>query len=234
MPPNRKPPPSNPATRRVGIVEDHAQVRQALATALQVAGQWQLIFELGSIREVRAWPGLIAPDVVLIDLGLPDGSGLDLIAELRQRWPSCECLVISMFGDERQVIRAIECGAGGYILKGQGEDDLNEHLQHLLDGGAPMSPAIARHLLRRVARDAQPALGVAQTGPALEALTPREADVLHQLSLGEPYDAVASRLEMSVNTVRYHVKSLYTKLGVKNRQTAVLEARRRGLFTDTT
>jgi DNA-binding NarL/FixJ family response regulator len=220
---------------RVGVVEDDPPTRDALLAALARSPRWQAVFAVGSLAEARALPADTAPAVVLVDLGLPDGSGLDLLPELRQRWPACECLVISVFGDEARVIRSIEAGASGYILKGQGEDEVAGHLQHLLEGGSPMSPAIARHLLRRIAGPATATTGQAPVGPPGaappgEGLTQREAEVLQLLAKGEPYEAVAARLGLSVNTVRFHVKGLYGKLGVNSRQVAVLEAQRRGLL----
>jgi DNA-binding NarL/FixJ family response regulator len=213
----------------VGVIEDDAATRAALQAALARDARWRLAFAVGTVREAREHLAqrLEAPDVALVDLGLPDGSGLDLLAELRQRWPHCDCLVISMFGDEERVIRSIEAGASGYLLKGQGEDDIAEHLGYLREGGSPMSPAIARHLLRRIARAAPEAPSEAGN----EALTAREAAVLQLLARGEPYELVAASLGLSVNTVRYHVKGLYGKLGVNSRQRAVNEAQRRGLIS---
>jgi DNA-binding NarL/FixJ family response regulator len=210
----------------VGVIEDDAATRASLQAALARDPRWRLAFAVGSVREARErLAGREVPDVALVDLGLPDGSGLDLLAELRQRWPHCDCLVISMFGDEERVIRSIEAGASGYLLKGQGEDDIAEHLGYLREGGSPMSPAIARHLLRRIARPAP------EAEPGQEALTTREAAVLQLLARGEPYEVVAASLGLSVNTVRYHVKGLYGKLGVNSRQRAVNEGQRRGLIS---
>lgn len=222
---------------KVGVVEDDPAMRAMLVAALGRDARWDTVFAVGSVAEVQRLVEIAAPppDTVLVDLGLPDGSGLDLIGSLRRHWPACECLVISVFGDEDRVIRSIEAGAAGYILKGQGEADVAEHLGHLREGGSPMSPAVARHLLRRVGRRGG---GADAPGPGLPAatrtllndLTAKELEVLKLLSLGEPYDAVAARLDVSVNTVRFHVKGLYGKLGVNSRQKAVIEGFRRQLI----
>lgn len=233
----------------VGVVEDDAAMCRTLVAALQRDGQWELQFAVGSLHALAAHWEQPPPDVLLVDLGLPDGDGLDLLPRVRAHWPGCETLVISVFGDEDRVLRSIEAGAGGYILKGQGEAGIAEHMRYLLEGGSPMSPAIARHLLRRIAQgagqprdddpdqdpnrapihDANPAVPQRPSATGIEeALTSREAEVLTWLARGEPYDEVARRLSVSVNTVRYHVKSLYGKLGVNTRHHAVVEGQRRG------
>ena len=214
---------------RVGLVEDDVPTQYTLLGALAQDSRWQLAFSVGSARELRALLAGPAADYVLLDLGLPDGSGLDLLSEIRAAWPACECLVVSVFGDEHRVIRSIEAGASGYILKGQGADEVAAHLALLREGGSPISPAIARHLLKHIAlgeTHRQP-----HDGDADDALTPAELRVLNLLARGDPYESAADTLGVSVNTVRYHVKALYGKLGVNSRQRAVLEAQRRGWLT---
>jgi DNA-binding NarL/FixJ family response regulator len=221
----------------VGVVEDDPGMREKLERALACDARWSTVFAVGTVAEVRARfsAGLAGPDTLLVDLGLPDGSGLDLISEARRHWPHCECLVISVFGDEERVIRSVEAGAVGYILKGQGDADVIEHLGYLREGGSPMSPAVARHLLRRVApkapgRPSSEAASGARTGSVLHDLTHKELEVLRLLARGEPYESVSRHLGVTVNTVRFHVKGLYSKLGVNSRQKAVLEGVRRHLI----
>lgn len=214
----------DPTPASVGVVEDDPQVRDQLVRSLATSPRWRLAFAAGSLHEAEQALSAAggAPAVLLVDLGLPDGSGIALIATVRRRWPACECLVVSVFGDEDRVIRSLEAGASGYLLKGQGDEEIAEHLGYLLEGGSPMSPAIARHLLRRIARQPQPSEAGAETP------SPRELQVLQQLALGEPYEEVARQLGLSVNTVRFHVKALYAKLGVNSRQLAVNAGRRLG------
>jgi DNA-binding NarL/FixJ family response regulator len=221
----------------VGVVEDELSMRDKLVRALGTDVRWKTVFSVGTVAEARARfsAGQAAPDTLLVDLGLPDGSGLDLIAEARRHWPQCECLVISVFGDEERVIRSVEAGAVGYILKGQGDADVIEHLGYLREGGSPMSPAVARHLLRRVAptgsaRKVSDSVSADRTFAALQDLTQKELEVLRLLARGEPYESVARLLGVTVNTVRFHVKGLYSKLGVNSRQKAVLEGVRRQLI----
>lgn len=212
----------------VGLVEDDERTRERFIRTLQDMPGWHVLFASGTLGYARQALALSAPDVLLVDLGLPDGDGLSLIAEVAQAHPACQTLVISVFGDDEKVFRCIEAGAAGYIVKGQGDDELADHLRELLAGGSPVSPRIARRLLQsvRLHRSEQP--GKALPDVVNSDLTLKEHEVLSMLALGYSYQEVADRLAVSVNTVRFHVKSIYSKLYVTSRGEAVYEAGRRG------
>lgn len=170
-----------------------------------------------SVAEARRWLDAQVPHIVLTDLGLPDGSGIEVIGHALRLHPQCEVLVISIFGDDTHVVAAIEAGASGYLLKDSSLSQLGEQLKHLRDGGSPLSPQIARTLIRR--QRPQPA----RSDAAHDALTERELEVLTFIAKGFSYQEGAQMLGVSTNTVRTHVKRIYQKLAVNSRTEAVYE-----------
>lgn len=225
--------------QRIGLVEDDERVRHALARVIARAPNFTLWFESGSVAGaldwMRACPPQNWPEVWLVDLGLPDGSGLDVIREALRLHPGSHVMVVSVFGDEEKVLDSIACGASGYLLKGERDEDLLLHLNDLLRGGSPMSPMIARQVLNRMralsdrsAEDRRPDLRrVADDAIDVVGLTRREQETLDLIARGYSYDEVAAGLSMSANTVRHHIRSIYAKLGVHSKVEAVNEARRR-------
>jgi DNA-binding NarL/FixJ family response regulator len=171
-----------------------------------------------SVAEARRWLEAHSPNIVLTDLGLPDGSGIEVIGLALRLHPRCEVLVISIFGDDRHVVSAIEAGASGYLLKDSSLQLLGEQLQHLRDGGSPLSPQIARTLIRR-----QRPLTAPHGDACAPRLTERELEVLTFIAKGFSYQEGAAMLGVSTNTVRTHVKRIYQKLTVNSRSEAVYE-----------
>ncbi|MCH8530261.1 MAG: response regulator transcription factor [Saccharospirillum sp.] len=207
------------------LVEDDTPTRQRLAEALQASG-FAMVLAVGTCAAARAELQALPPRVLLVDLGLPDGSGLELIAETRENSPDTEIMVITVFGDERHVLAAIEAGASGYLLKDGSSDHIGRSVRQLLDGGSPISAPIARHLLKRMGQEPAQSARDEQLK-----LTPRETEVLNLVAKGFSYQEIATTLEMTVNTVASHVKQLYRKLSVHSRSEAVFEAVQRGLLT---
>jgi DNA-binding NarL/FixJ family response regulator len=210
------------------LVEDDIPTREWLVALLSAAPELQLVHVCGTVHEAVAWlRGSQRTDIVLTDLGLPDGSGLDVIREAC-RQPGREVLVLSIFGDEKNVLSAIDAGAGGYLLKDGSEDSICQHLNCLRSGGAPLSPRIARTLIRRARHpDAAFPHTPAPTTAHLDLLTEREADVLTGIAKGFSYAEVAQALNVTINTVRTHVRNIYEKLSVNSRGEAVYEYNRR-------
>ena len=206
----------------VFIIEDDTQTRERLAESVRQADDLALAGAVGTCAEARACLAADPPPaVMLVDLGLPDGSGTDVIRETRSLDPPPEAMVISVFGDERHVVAAIEAGATGYLLKDA--SDVAEAIRKLLGGGSPISSSIARHLLRRF-REPAPAVDA-----DLPVLTPRETEVLRLVAKGFAYAEIAEMLSLSVHTVTTHVKNTYRKLEVRSRGEAVFEAVQRGI-----
>jgi DNA-binding NarL/FixJ family response regulator len=224
----------------VALVEDDPGVRGRLARVIDADDSLRFVHAASSVTDILAWLADNAVDILLVDLGLPDGSGLDVIRRCRRMQPACAVLVVTVFGDERNMLQAFEAGAGGYILKDGTEADLASHVTQLHAGGAPMSPLIARQLLVRWQANAAEARSeaaafaaqAAQTGKAegRESLSPREAQVLDMVARGFTYAEVAQRMGLSLSTVRTHVRNIYGKLDVHNKTEAVFEARNLGLL----
>jgi DNA-binding NarL/FixJ family response regulator len=213
-----------PHQARIAIVEDDPILRENLvqlvtgAQGLDVAGMADTL--AGGERLLA-----MAPDVLLIDLALPDGNGVELIALARARAPNIKIIVVSIFGDARSVVRAIEAGADGYLLKGGDPCDAEAAIRSVLNGGAPISPAVASHILTRMRQHA------AVVRQELDApLTEKEVAILADLAKGFRYKEVARLHAISPNTVGDHVKSIYRKLAVNSRSEAVFEAVQAGLI----
>lgn len=206
------------------VVEDDPAFRNRFCGYVEAAPDLRLGGAAACLAEARRAIEHDVPDVLLTDLGLPDGSGIDLIREVATRHPATGIMVISVFGDEGHVVRSIEAGATGYVLKDSLPDEFVALVRQLRAGGSPISPMIARHLLRRF-RSATPADRRSDPG-----LTAREAEVLTLVAKGFSFAEVARLLEVSPHTITAHVKKIYEKLAVHSRGEAVYEAGRLGLL----
>ncbi len=228
---------------RVLIVEDDAPMREFFAASVLRSDQLSLVASVGTVAEARAWLDDPAHgvDVLLTDLGLPDGSGLEVIRHARLRHPECEPLVISMFGDENNVLASIEAGALGYIHKDAAPDDIAHTILEMKSGASPISPMIARRVLSKyhVLQSSQPLPLTKRAEAAIHneanlgdknLLSGREQEVLELISRGFSYAEIARLKAVSVHTVQTHIKNLYSKLAVHSRSEAVFEATRMGLL----
>lgn len=206
------------------IVEDEARTRDRLAAIIAAAPGFELAGRCATLALGRDAVARMRPDVLLLDLGLPDGSGIELIRALRADGSQRpEILVISVMGDESSVLGAIAAGAGGYLLKDSGDGMVVAAIEQLLAGGAPLSPSIAVHLMRRLRPP------VAQSDRDAGLLSEREIDMLRLIAKGLTYEEVGSALGLRYNTVASYAKEIYRKLQVHGRQEAVFEAMQLGL-----
>lgn len=209
---------SMPYTRAL-VLDDLASSRDWLAQALQLAFPGIAINSAGTLAEAFACIDP-PPPLALIDLGLPDGSGVQLIERLRATGDTL-CIVATVFDDDAHLFPALRAGAQGYVLKDQSPQALADMLQGIAAGQPPLSPSIARRLLRHF----QPI-----PAPADEPhLTPRETDVLRLTAKGMTLAEVSDALGLSRHTVSGYLKDVYRKLSVSSRAEATLEATRRGL-----
>ena len=206
----------------VFVLEDHAATRRQLVAAVTGDQRLRIAGEAACLADARRWwhDGNRA-DAALVDLGLPDGSGTDLIRELAALDAPPAILVITVFGDEKHVLAAIEAGATGYLLKEREPGHIGESICTVLDGGSPISPSIARQLLKRFRAPAG--------RDATVDLTEREEEVLRLVVKGFSYKEIADGLGLSVHTVTSHIQHIYRKLSVRSRGEAVFEAIQLGL-----
>lgn len=207
---------------RVMLVEDDEPTLARLEGAVRACPDLHLAASCTSLAEAYLLIRRSPLDVALIDLDLPDGSGIDLIRAIATQSPRTESMVITIFGDESHVIGAIEAGAKGYLLKDAEGGDIARAIIDLMQGGSPISAAIARHILRRMQAGAVAATRVT--------LTARETQVLQLVAKGFSSAEIAGLLGISLQTVISHVKAIYRKLEVHSRAEAVFEAIQIGLI----
>jgi DNA-binding NarL/FixJ family response regulator len=219
-----------PACINVLIVEDDAVTRRALSLAIESEPALQLAAALDSVQAALQWLQSHTADVLLTDLGLPDGSGIKIILACAQHHPKCNIMVITMSSDEANVLACIEAGASGYVLKDAGRLDIVRAVRDLHAGGSPMTPAIARMVIARVREGRKATPPPLPSDAGLPPLTKREAAILDLIARGNTYGEVALLLSVSVGTVQTHIKSIYGKLSVHSRGEAVFEAHKRGLL----
>lgn len=212
----------------IAIIEDNQEFLRHFAAIIEAAPDVALSGTAGNGREGLTLIERGRADVYLIDLGLPDMDGVDLIRHARARHPDCEVVVITMFGDDDHVIASVEAGASGYLLKDSSPAALLDCLRVLRAGGAPVSPLIARKILQRLQRgNAGPARAAPVTrGP----LTEREVEMLRTLAKGLSFNEIGELYAISPHTVARHVKNIYKKLAVHSRGEAVYEATAMGLL----
>ena len=209
----------------VMLVEDDPGFAQRFVEAIALSTNVRLTRVSRSVQDALQHLAVEQPDVLLVDLGLPDGNGIDVIRDAVARYPACDVLVVSVYGDKTNVLTCIEAGASGYLLKDGLREDILQHIDDLRRGGSPISPMIARQLLRRF-RPARPT----DPGTAAEHLTERELEVLNLLSRGFNYQEIADLLHVSKHTIGTYIKRMYRKLHVNSRSEAVFEAQRIGLL----
>ncbi|HRG15206.1 MAG TPA: response regulator transcription factor [Pseudomonadota bacterium] len=215
---------------RVAIIEDDAVVRGRIAEMIAASDRYRLVWMAEDIETAQIMMGTLC-DVVLLDLGLPDGRGTCLIAPLRARMPQVRIVAFTVFDDEVNVIEAIEAGVDGYALKAGSAEDLIDALDSASRGDFPISPAVAGYLFKRLRRRERAAVrgGIAHDDPPM-ALTPRERDVLAVLAKGVSYREAAETLGIGINTLSHHIKNLYPKLAATSRSEAVYRAVREGIL----
>ena len=211
----------------VMVVEDDPAFLTRFCRIVASDPELELFAAVADLASARQAMSKAAPDVLLTDLGLPDGSGIELIRETSIRYPSSDIMVITVFGDEEHVVASIEAGATGYILKDSLPEEFVDLIKQLRAGGSPISPVIARQLLTRF----KPCTSEPEVRPTKESpLSARESEVLSLIAKGFSFGEIARLLSVSQHTITTHVKKIYQKLAVHSRGEAVYEAGRMGLI----
>lgn len=208
------------AVKNVLVLDDIEETRAWLAEITARAFPGAAVVFAGSVKEAK---GALADgplDLALVDLGLDDGSGIEVLEAAARLDAPPVSVVTTIFDDDRSLFSALGAGADGYILKGRPPSEIEAGLRGILEGHPPLSPSIARRLLSYFR----------PSEPSREALTPRETEVLTLVSKGHTVASVAGALSLSPNTVAGYVKEIYRKLHVSSRAEAAIEAQRRGLI----
>jgi DNA-binding NarL/FixJ family response regulator len=208
------------------LLEDLPQIRAWLKDLLLEVFPDADVSEAARVHEALSLVSAVSFDLALIDLGLPDGSGVDVIAALREHQPEAQSVVVSIHDDDDHLFPALQAGAYGYILKEQARELIKLQLQRISQGEPPLSPSIARKVLAHFAAQARPQV---PTEPRVQ-LTDRENEVLLRVAKGFTLPEIGQQLNLSRHTIADYVKQIYRKLNVSSRAEAALEAQRLGLF----
>jgi DNA-binding NarL/FixJ family response regulator len=217
------------ASHRVVLVEDDDRTRMRLAKSIGQNPHFEVLAAAANFHDGKKSLSTYQPDLLVTDLGLPDGSGIDLIRTARSELAGCQIMVITIFGDEKNVISALEAGADGYLLKDATGAEIASALEELIAGGSPMSAPIARHLLQRF-RDTSIREPKDQIEAPGVALSGREFEILNLVAKGFSFPEIADLLDVSRHTIRTHVRRMYQKLEVSSKSAAVYEAVHLGLI----
>lgn len=200
---------------RVLIVDDHKVVRVGLRTVLEDAGHIEVVGEAGTAAAALAESLRLRPDVLLMDVRLPDGSGLEACRRIKDQQPQLRVLVLTSFADDRLVLEAIEAGADGYLVKDIDGDAIIKAIETVAAGGAILDPAVVRRALGQAKRD-----GARKTTPSLASLTHRETGLLKLVAEGKTNKEIADELRLSEGTVRNYLSEIFAKLEVHRRAQA--------------
>lgn len=215
-------------TFKVVIIEDNDVTRVMLKKRVDECEMFSVIATYADFNSSMNGLDEITPDVLLVDLDLPDGSGIEIIRRESQRHPKLAIMVISVFADEVHVLQAIQAGARGYLLKDSDSSEIGDSINQLLAGGSPISPSIARHLIKKFQTEHE----VKEFNENAIKLSDREFEVLKLASKGFSYAETAKILDISVNTVASYTKRIYGKLEVSSRSEAVYEATKMGVINN--
>jgi len=201
---------------KIAIVEDDDVIRNSLAALIRRARALQLTGDYPdgetALREIPPH----APDVVLMDINLPGMNGVECVRQLKSIVPTVQVLMLTVYEDSDSLFNSLKAGASGYLLKRTASARLIEAIQDVYSGGSPMTPQLARRLVQFFSSPSPP-------GNPVSHLTPGERDFLDQLAKGYAYKEIADRMEISIDTVRSYVRTVYEKLHVHSRTEAVVK-----------
>ena len=204
----------------VALIDDHDLIRQGLARAFEREQDFKVIGEAGSLAEAAALLASDLPDVVVTDVRLPDGTGLELVRRLRERAPAVGIVVLTMYAGDDQLFAALEAGASAFVAKDAPADDVVAAARHAVISPRSFSSANLAEAMRR------------RMSPKGPHLSPREMEVLKLLSEGHGVASIARTLFVSESTAKTHISKIYEKLGAANRAQAIMNAIRAGLLSE--
>lgn len=208
---------------RILVADDHPVVRDGLVAILSTQPDFEVVGQASTGRAVIGQVAALRPDVLLLDLEMPELDGVETLEQLKAAATEVRAIVFTAFDTDERIWGAVQAGAQGYLLKGAPRDELFKAVRIVHAGGSLLQPVVASKLLRQVSHQGQP-------GAESEALTPRELDVLRLLGRGLQNKEIAAELTIAERTVKFHVSSIMGKLGVGNRTEAVSVAIQQGLI----
>lgn len=203
---------------RIVIYEDNAHLRESLKSLLTLSGDYEVSASFPDCSAVTEQVKQLKPDVILMDIDMPVVNGIQAVRLIRTFNENVQIIMLTVFDDNTHVFEAMYAGANGYLLKKYVSDKLIHAIREVLEGGAPMSPSIARMVITSMQQPVQSA-------PEKDyQLTPREKETLQLLSMGNSFKMIAAELNISIDTVRTHIKRIYDKLHVRSQIEAVSKA----------
>ena len=211
-------------TIRILIVDDHAVVQRGLSAILETEPDLEVVGEAENGNQAIWKAHSLQPDVILMDLVMPEKDGIEAIKEIKKDDPDAKILVITSFSEDEKVFPAIKSGALGYLLKDSSPDELIQAIHEIYQGKASLHPTIARKLIMELKEDSSKS-----QKPSEQVLTTREVEVLNLIARGMSNQEIADQLMVSETTVRFHVSNILSKLHLANRTQAVLYALKEGI-----
>ena len=209
---------------KIIIVDDHVLFREGLAAIIRSESDIEVIGQAGTVQEAIEIVRELKPEMVLMDFGLPDGTGADATRTILTEHPECKIIFLTMSEEDEDLFAAIRSGAKGYLLKNMHPSKLISTLRSVQKGESALSRSMTMRLMEELARTTEP------PRPGDPTLTRRELEVLRELASGLSNQEIAERLFISENTVKYHVHSILEKLNLSDRRDAALYAREHGLL----
>jgi DNA-binding NarL/FixJ family response regulator len=201
---------------RIAIVEDNKVIRESLMEFVEADSECECVYACATAREALKEMPKHRPDIVLMDIQLPDISGIECTAQLKQLLPSVQIIIVTVYEDTERIFKALRAGACGYLLKRCTSKELVSAIREVRQGGAPMSREIARKVILSFQ---EPVAATAE----VEGLSPREREILELLAAGLPNKQIAARVGLTDGTVRWHLRHVYHKLHVRSRTEAALK-----------
>lgn len=207
---------------KIVIYEDNVPLRESVVKLIEISDDFEIIGAFGDCNNVEKQVRDLKPEVILMDIELPGINGIEAVDKIRKFNQKVQIIMLTVFDDNNNIFNALSAGANGYLLKKNISDKLLNSVSEVLKGGAPMSPSIARKIIRNMR-------GKPRIEPPNYELTAREQEILESLTSGNSFKLIADDLHISIDTVRTHVKHIYDKLHVRSQIEAVSKAFREKL-----
>ncbi|MEJ2710618.1 MAG: response regulator transcription factor [Anaerolineales bacterium] len=218
-------------TIRILLADDHVMLRQGTVALLEREADIEVVGQADNGRQAVELAHRLRPDIVVMDVRMPELSGVEATRQIRERFPAVQVLVLTAHDDEQYIFSLLEAGASGYLLKNAPISELVKAIHQVHEGKSPLSPAIARKIVVRMSSNDEASPDSTQEDESQSSLTARELEVLHLLAQGMSNRAIAESLTISDRTVHAHLSNIFSKMGVSSRLEAVLSAIQRGWLT---
>jgi DNA-binding NarL/FixJ family response regulator len=219
---------------RLAIVDDHELARESLQNMLSDEGDIEIVGQAANGRQALLLCSRLRPDLILMDVRMPEMDGLAATKEVKQRYPEISVMMLTMHENPDYLLEALKAGAAGYVLKDAPQEEIIEAIRRVRHGESPLDPELAARLLRRLASEGEVRRGGPHTASGnsyqIEPLTPRELEVLGLMKLGRTNRQIAGDLVISLGTAKNHVEHIISKLGVSDRTQAVVKALELGIL----